>query len=184
MQIRLPRSISEIENPESRPKMTRGRTPTPHSLQLLTGRHPGRDSGGRPLKSPPLFKRLPPEPPDWLSPVALAEWHRVLPELTRLDLCKELDAVALSAYCECCSLFAAASSAVSADGVTVVQRFANGSTRSVPHPAVAIMLKAGAQVRSWAAEFGLTPAAEMRIAKPMVPVRDGFGPFDADGILD
>ena len=160
--------------------MTRGRTPRPHSLQLLTGRSPGRDSGGRPLKTAPPFTRLTPIAPSWLSAAAQDEWARVVPEMDRLGMLKQLDGAALAAYCESWSLFVRASIAVRDEGATVEQRFANGSTRTVPHPAVSILLKASAQLRSWCAEFGLTPSAEMRLAKP----RPSDADSDADWLLD
>ncbi len=137
-----------------------GPSAAPAALRLLKGRHAGVDSGGRPVKAPPAFKRVPPTPPTWLSREAKAEWRRVSPGLARLDLVKEEDRAAFATYCETWSEFVQASKALTAHGsLTIV--VAQGE---IPHPAVAIRRAAGQQLRSWAREFGLTPAAENSLA--------------------
>src|SRR5665647_3181638 len=72
--------------------------PRPVALKLLEGRGHGTDSGGRKVTPPPLFKRVPPEAPEWLPTEARAEWDRVVPELARLELTKPVDRAALTAY--------------------------------------------------------------------------------------
>src|SRR5699024_2659886 len=72
--------------------------PKPANLKLIEGRGQGRDSGGRKVKPPPPFKRLPPEAPEWLPAEARAEWERVVPELARLELAKPVDRASLTAY--------------------------------------------------------------------------------------
>jgi hypothetical protein len=54
----------------------------PRKLKLLNGVSPGRDSGGRLVKSPPNFERGCPEPPADLGAEALAEWERITPDWT------------------------------------------------------------------------------------------------------
>ena len=135
-----------------------GRPASPAALRLVSGRSPGRDSGGRKVKPSPGFRRIPPSAPDWLSPEAAAEWDRVLPELTRLDLLKEADGAALAAYCESWATFVAATRIVQAEGLTI-----EAKQGTLPHPAVAIARNAGREVRTWAGQFGLTPAAESGI---------------------
>lgn len=146
-----------------------GRKQLPANVKLLHGRHEGVDSGGRKVKAPPAFKRLPPEAPDWLGDIARAEWERVVPELSRLDLVKPIDAAALGAYCEMVQLFVQATAEVHEKGLTVE----NHSTRKdgsesvwyTANPAVGVQRNAQAAIRSWCAEFGLTPAAEMKLAQ-------------------
>lgn len=133
----------------------------PARLKLIEGRSPGRDSGGRPVKPTPSFVRLPPEPPDWLSPVARAEWDRVLPELQRLQLTKPLDAAALTAYCLCWARLVEAQRLIDAEGVLGTS--AQGRHR---HPAVAVVEAAAKELRTWCQEFGLTPSAESRLTAP------------------
>lgn len=132
----------------------------PASLRLLTGRSPGRDSGGRKVPEVPAFKRVPPSAPDWLSAEARAEWDRVMPELSRLDLVKESDRAALAAYCEAWSVFREATETVQREGLTI-----EAKQGTLAHPAVAIARNAGREVRSWAAHFGLTPSTEQALAR-------------------
>jgi P27 family predicted phage terminase small subunit len=137
-----------------------GRTAQPAALRLIKGRAPGKDSAGRPVNSGPAFKRLPPEAPEWLSEEARAEWDRVLPGLTRLDLLKPEDRAALAAYCEAWATFRQASELVQREGLTF-----EAKQGTLPHPAVGIARAAGRELRAWAAHFGLTPSTEGALAR-------------------
>lgn len=132
----------------------------PAQLKLVNGRGPGRDSGGRKVPVPPAFKRLPPEAPDWLPEEARAEWARVVPELSRLDLVKPVDRASLTAYCLTWDRLVRAQSEIEADGGSVLGRNSQGRVR---HPAVAVLEAASKELRAWAQEFGLTPSAEQRV---------------------
>jgi P27 family predicted phage terminase small subunit len=81
-----------------------------------------------------------------------------MPELTRLDLLKEADGASLAAYCEAWATFVAATRIVQVEGLTI-----EAKQGTLPHPAVAIARNAGREVRTWAGQFGLTPAAESGI---------------------
>lgn len=140
--------------------MPGGRPPTPPQLQLLNGVREGRDSGGRRVKTPPAFRRIPPKPPTWLSREAKAEWRRVVPGLQRLDLLKEEDRAMLAAYCETWSTFVTATRLVQMEGLT--KTLPNG--RKLQHPAVAIARTAGRELRAYAGLFGLSPASEQTLA--------------------
>ena len=141
----------------------------PAPLLLLNGRGGGKDSAGREVKKPPPFKRLAPNPPTWLSREAKAEWNRVVPGLTRLDLVKPEDRSTLAAYCELWSRWVAAQASIRKHGLTV----RNESTRKdgttsvwwTKNPAVAIAEQAETRLRQYANEFGLTPAAERNVSK-------------------
>lgn len=147
-----------------------GRKSRPSTLKLVEGRGNGRDSGGRVVKEPPAFVRLPPEPPAWLGELARAEWERVVPELQRLQLTKPVDAAALAAYCEMVELFARATEEVHENGLTVpntsVRKDGTEATWFTANPAVAVQRNAQAAIRAWCAEFGLTPAAEAKVGRP------------------
>lgn len=132
----------------------------PAKLKLISGRAPGRDSGGRRVESGPAFKRVPPRAPTWLSTEARAEWRRVIPELSRLDLVKEQDRAALAAYCEAWATFVSATRIVQAEGLVIEAR-----QGKLAHPCVAIARNAGREMRSWAAHFGLTPSTEQALAR-------------------
>jgi P27 family predicted phage terminase small subunit len=128
------------------------------ALKIVEGRGPGRDSGGRPVKEPPAFKRLPPEAPEWLPDEAQAEWDRVVPEMARLGLLKETDRAALAAYCLTWDRLVSAQRQIAEDGL--LHSNSQGRTR---HPAVAIAEAASKELRAWSAEFGLTPSSETRL---------------------
>lgn len=154
--------------------MAAGRKPKPPTLKLLEGRGEGRDSGGRPVAAPPGFTRLPPEPPEWLPDEALAEWHRVMPELQRLHLTKPPDRAALAAYCLTWDRLVRAQKELDAAGGTVLGTNSQGTVR---HPAVAVLEAASKELRAWCAEFGLTPSAETRVSRPEDGGDDGENPF-------
>ncbi len=140
----------------------------PAGLRLLGGRSEGRDSGGREVKPPPAFRRIPPRPPTWLSREAKAEWKRVLPGLSRLDLVKEEDRAALAAYCETWATWVEAIREVRKKGLTVentaVRKDGTVSTWVTKNPAVAVAEKASSQLRAWCHDFGLTPAGESHVS--------------------
>jgi P27 family predicted phage terminase small subunit len=132
----------------------------PAPLQLLHGRGEGKDSGGRPVKTPPSFRRIAPKPPTWLSREAAAEWRRVVPGLQRLDLLKEEDRATLTAYCETWATFVEATKTVRREGLTI-----EAKQGTLAHPAVAIARNAGRELRAFANLYGLSPAAEMALGK-------------------
>lgn len=132
----------------------------PAALQLLNGRGNGTDSGGRPVKAPPLFARVAPNPPSWLSREAAAEWKRVAPGLQRLDLLKPEDRATLAAYCETWATFVTATRLVHAEGLTI-----EAKQGTLAHPAVGIARNAGRELRAFAGQFGLSPVAEMALGR-------------------
>lgn len=144
-------------------------SPRPAGLRLLSGRSEGRDSGGRPVAPPPAFRRIPPKPPTWLSREAKAEWKRVVPGLSRLDLLKEEDRAALTTYCETWATYVEALRDMRKNGLTVentsTRKDGTESTWITKNPSVAVAERASQQLRFWAHEFGLTPSAESRVTQ-------------------
>jgi P27 family predicted phage terminase small subunit len=156
--------------------------PRPVALKLLEGRGHGTDSGGRKVAAVPLFKRIPPEAPEWLPVEARAEWDRVVPELARLELTKPVDRAALTAYVLTWQrLVDAQKLIVENQEFTVLERDDDGdvigSERILGHgllgtnsqgivraPWVAIIEAASKDLRAWCAEFGFTPSAEAKLS--------------------
>lgn len=143
----------------------------PAKLLLLNGRGEGQDSAGRPVATPPAFKRAAPNPPTWLSREAKAEWKRVAPGMQRLDLIKPEDRATLAAYCETWARFVEATKTVNREGITSLNP---ESGRLAVHPAVRVAEAASTQLRQYANEFGLTPAGERNVSKR----DDGRGEFE------
>jgi P27 family predicted phage terminase small subunit len=158
-----------------------GRTAAPAALKLIGGRSEGRDSGGRVVAPPPAFKRIPPKPPTWLSREARAEWRRIVPGLSRLELLKEEDRATLSAYCETWATYVEAIRDVRETGLTVenvtVYKDGTESRRTVKNPAIVVAESAAMQLRGFAQEFGLTPSAESKLSPVRGSDDDDENPF-------
>jgi P27 family predicted phage terminase small subunit len=127
-------------------------------------------SSRRPSKIIPLAQRLarpepnaPPAPPKFLEGDALAEWHRIAPELHRTGRLSVLGTGPLAGYCRAWATWKAAEEAIACqaaareaedDGLIVCSPY-NGRPRANP------MLKTAATacraMVAIAREFGMTP---------------------------
>ena len=150
----------------------------PVPLKILTGRSPGRDSGGRPIPQAPAFERAAPEPPKWLDDEAKALWTRVASSLEQLNLIKDEDCESFAAYCTAWSRFVAAVKTYQREGLTIVNP-TTGHTST--HPAVHIAAVASRELLRFASQFGLTPAAEVALARPPKPDDAEEDPFAYKG---
>lgn len=139
-----------------------GRKAAPASLRLAGGRNSGTDSGGRPVAPPPAFKRSVPVKPTDLTPKAGEMWDAIVAELPALDLLKPLDGFALQVGCETFSRWHAAKTLrLTQVGSGLLAKTSQGMGVS---PLVRVESEASREFRSWCAEFGLTPAAEVKLA--------------------
>lgn len=136
-----------------------GRKPRPTHLKLAEGRGNGRDSGGRVVPDLPPFKRAIPEKPDDLTAAASRFWDRIVEDLTHADSLKPLDGFAMEALCESYSRWHEAKTQRAAGPL-----LAETSQGMGVSPLVRVEAEASREFRSWCAEFGLTPAAEMKLA--------------------
>ncbi len=139
----------------------------PAALKLLNGRGPGKDSAGRPVNEGPKFVRDAPNPPSWLGREASAEWRRVVPELERLRLLSRVTRASLTAYCETWEVYVTTTKVLHAEGYVY-----EAKQGLIPHPAVNIQRQAGAELRRWAVEYGLTPASEQKVRSADVETDD------------
>lgn len=156
--------------------MAVGRKAQPAALQLVKGRGDGKDSGGRPVKHPPKFKREAPVKPDDMSDVASALWDELVNELEDLDLLKLADGSALRIACETFHRWVEARQLRMEQGLTTVT--GDGSLKKAPW--VSVEEAASKEFRAWCSEFGLTPSAEMRLAKDSGDGDAGDNPFAGD----
>jgi P27 family predicted phage terminase small subunit len=151
------------------PPSNLGRKTRPAKLKLVEGRGPGVDSGGRKVPVPPNFVRIPPDRPAHLSPIAVQLWDRIVAELPKLGLLKDLDGPSLEMLCETYARWreaidmrmAMAKTAPATRGI-----IAKNSQGFTVAPWVAAETQASKEFRSWCAEYGLTPSAEMHLAGP------------------
>lgn len=139
-----------------------GRKPRPHGLRVVEGKGDGVDSGGRKINPPPAFIRIPPERPDYLSPIAADLWDRIVEQLPKLGLLKELDGPSLEVLCETYARWRDAVGKRHKFGY-LVKREGYGHTIA---PWLRVEAQASKEFRSWCSEYGLTPSAEMRLAGP------------------
>ena len=127
----------------------RGRKPKPTALKKLVG-----NPGKRPLNDlEPLPKVTMLRCPNWLEPEARMEWRRLAPVLIDAGILTGADAVPFAGYCQAYARWKEAEQEVSKLGMV----YRDGD-RIRPNPYIAISRAAFAEVKSLAAEFGLTPA--------------------------
>lgn len=115
----------------------RGRKPKPASLHRLQGT--GADAAAM-LEAKHLPEAAIPDPPAWLSPMALEEWRRVTEELHRLGCTSCLDSTLLAQYCVLTARLATDPGAMNASAHTQLVRVQ--------------------------AELGPTPVSRVRLARP------------------
>lgn len=106
--------------------------------------------GRRPANETPTIHAPLPDCPDWLDPIAMDEWERVVPllDLTALDL------AILAAYCQTYARWKQAEKQISEEGQTL-----NGKK----HPATVIAGDCLKQLRPLVETLGFTPAARGRL---------------------
>jgi len=131
-----------------------GPPPTPRALRVARG-----NPGKRPIPRETLKPAAGAEPPPRLNQAAREEWDRLVPELHRLGLLTQLDRAALAAYCDAWALYRRAADRLEEDGDVVTA----GNGTLIPHPSVAIAIRAMQKIRELSSEFGFTPAARTRI---------------------
>ena len=124
--------------------------PTPTALKKLAG-----NPGKRPMNhAEPMPSKGAPVCPDWLKGDALAEWKRIVPELDRLGVLTSVDGAMVEAYC-----------ATYGEIVATVK---------AGEPLKAALL---GQLRCYAAELGLSPAARAKLVIPKGPEDDETAHF-------
>ena len=144
--------------------MTRGRKPKPTHLKLIEG-----NPGKRPIHAgAPRPVAVMPEPPDHLNDLARAEWERVAHGLHALRLLEPVDRAALAAYCVAYARWTQAERAIAGMGKRdlltggLMIKTSNGT--AIQNPLVGTANKAASDMVRYAAEFGMTPSARVRLA--------------------
>src|SRR5262245_43459431 len=106
-----------------------------------------------------------PQAPSWLKGYALRVWKRLAPELNRIALLTVADRAAFAMDCQADAGVAAERKDIDLPGLVV--KGPPGDL--VRNPAVVIEHRAMEQVRTFAAQFGLTPASRAGIEAPVIP---------------
>lgn len=103
-----------------------------------------------------------PEPPEHLDDGALTEWGRISHELFRLGLIAKVDRAALGVYCQAYSRWAHAEGKIKEKGDdALIQSTGNG------YQQIGVWLqisnRAVEQMKSFLAEFGMSPSARVKV---------------------
>ena len=133
--------------------------------------------GRRPIPKPHEEVKVAPVAPDcpeWLDEVGRTEWVRVVPLLTSMGLLGKIDRTALAAYCQSYARWVAAEKMISDEGLL---RGLGDEGYVQQNPAVTIAHKYLDKVKSFCAEFGMTPSARARMSVPGKKDEDEFGEF-------
>lgn len=120
-----------------------------------------------------------PEPPDWLTAGALAEWRRVVPDLLTLGWVHRLDRMQLAAYCEAVADWETFRKRIAAENQRMadtgdVQTFATGAKQI----SIWRQLANDAEKRANAAGagFGFTPLARRTMKAPVTAPQEELFP--------
>lgn len=143
----------------------RGPKPTPTHLQLVRGNPGKRKLPKKEDEIPVVVEEV--TPPAFLSDDAKVEWGRMINALVALKLVSQLDRAALGAYCQAYGRWAQAERALAAmrerDANTHGLLVKTTGQNVVQNPLVGIANKAMADMVRYAAEFGMTPSARVRL---------------------
>ncbi len=157
--------------------MRRGRKPKPTALKRLEG-----NPGKRPLNE---LEPVPPTValrcPNYLLPEARKEWKRLAPILMSMGLLTAADAVPFAGYCQAYARWREAQDEITRHGS--IYKDAEGRIR--PNPYIAIANQQMREIKSFAAEFGLTPSNRTAmIANVMTAAKAKVDPMEAILVSD
>ncbi len=138
----------------------RGPPPQPTRLRVLKG-----NPGKRPFNSTePQLPCKTPSCPRWLGPEARKVWRRVVTFLRAARILTQIDADALTAYCQTYARWQKLESFLDQHGEVFPIRDERGNVRYMQQfPQVAIARNLLQILRSYQQEFGMTPSARTRV---------------------
>ena len=129
----------------------KGRKQTPNVIHIATGSRNRRKS--EPVHASPLG-----DPPDVLVGQSLAVWREMVKELSAAGVGARVDAWGLACYCIAVADLEEAEADIRKRGTIV-----RGKQGMVKNPSCSIKKEAMTQIRHFANEFGLTPAARGKV---------------------
>ena len=144
--------------------MIRGRKPKPTHLKLIGG-----NPGKRPIRTGPERPVTAiPEPPGHLNEDARTEWHRAAHGLYALRLLKTVDRAAPAACRTAYARWVQAERAIAEMGkrdlLTGGMMIKTSNGNAIQNPLAGTANKAASGMVRYAAEFGMTPSARVRLA--------------------
>jgi P27 family predicted phage terminase small subunit len=151
--------------------MMQGRKPKPAALRLVAG-NPGR----RPIKPEVASAPGMPEPPAYLIPLAIEQWHRSVALMAAIGTLGQENREVLAIYCQAWGRMVEAEDHVSKFG-QMVPAPRTGVPMHNPHMAIAY--KSAETVSRLAAELGFTPSSRSRVTAVSKP--NAGNPFARNG---
>jgi len=94
------------------------------------------------------------------------EWRRVVPELDRVGVLTTVDMAALAGYCQAYARWQQSEQVIEKEGATYESETQTGGLMIRARPEVRIAQVYLAHMRSFCAEFGLTPSSRERLTVP------------------
>ena len=152
-------------------KMPAGRPKKPTAIHILNG-NPSKikdleQLAEREIKPAEYSRDNPPPAPKYLSKFAKECWQLNAAYLAGLRLLTEADLIAFEAYCVSYGLYREAMHELKkAGGRVTYSPFDNNPERTVERAEVQSARSAMHEMREWAREFGMTPAARGRMTLP------------------
>ena len=148
-----------------------GRKPKPSALKRLEG-----NPGKRPLNElepmPPVTELCGPE---HMLPEAKQEWKRLAPILMGMGLLTAADAVPFEGYCTAYARWLEAQEEITRHGSI----YKDNEGRIRPNPYIAIANQQMREIKSLAAEFGLTPSnRSAMMANVMAAMKQNIDPME------
>ena len=150
-----------------------GPRPTPTKLLKLRGSWRAKTRNGEPEPEVCI-----PDRPTFLCEIALAEWDAVTHELETMGTAAKVDHATVESYCVVYARWRNAEAALAEQGTVV--KSPNGYP--ILNPNLSVANEALRQMRAFAAELGLSPAARTRIKCSSSVEPDAFENFLAGKI--
>ena len=148
---------------------TPGRKPKPTALKILEGNPGCRKLNENEPKPLPVI----PDCPKWISGQARKVWEKLAPMLEGMGLLTEADEIALAAICSLYARYKDLEKVIDKKGYT--EKNSRSGVKAVPEFAMSRdCLKL---LKSFLAEFGLTPSSRSRINLPQPETDDPLEEF-------
>ena len=155
----------------------RGRKPKPSALKELEG-NPGKREIN--TNEPRPVKKAPPCP-KWLEPDARKEWRRLAKQMEQIGILTEVDMTAFAGYCQAYARWREAQDEITRHGSI----YKDGDGRIRPNPYIAIANQQMREIKSFAADFGLTPSNRTAmIANVLSAAKKRIDPMEAILVSD
>lgn len=137
----------------------RGPKPKPTALMVFDGDPGHRLSQRKDEVAPPVGSHVP-SAPESLGPHGRAKWDEVAPHLHAIGCLTSVDLGAFELYCDLHDEFHGAVEQLERDGLVLCSEKGG----QYQHPALGIKSNARKQIRQFAADFGMTPAARVGLS--------------------